>query len=498
MALLLGGCATTNIGSLYFVNETPTALPPAGKDIFLTIDGTGNSGISRTNAARLFEIVDASSGMRTRPGNELSGATGQQAGAIPSTSDRRLATYYAEGVGSRGNVAGLALGQGMDQDVQQAYAFLIRNYRPGDRIYLSGFSRGAYGVRILAGLVALAGIPDAASAGIRGAEVDRLAKELFAAHKWKGRSGSVRVRNRERTARINTVLAARNLPAAPPLARVRIEALAIWDTVAALNMPDRTKDPTEYRAEFFDQTCNINAVFHALALDDNRAYSFTPILARGERLRAGCPDGMPPPLVREVWFAGAHADVGGGYTRHAQVDGHLQGVSLNWMLDQLRSEFLFAPEARVFEDPLGPIRAAKESNVFYKGLSRFFRRPLSYEAQTVGYDSRPVIHISALERLLRLTDLDARFDNCRDRGGSRKVGPVQLCSADLPEYGFIPEMGDCLYRSVGGYALKPGQQCITVECEGGGPAARRDDGYCGREALLADRLRQRPPELPAG
>ena len=488
LALLLGGCASTNIGSLYAVSEVPNAPPPADKDIFLTIDGTGNSGISRTNAARLFEIVDASSGMRARPGNELRGDAGKPAAGAPAPY-RRLATYYAEGVGSRGNIAGLALGQGMDEDVQQAYAFLIRTYRPGDRIYLSGFSRGAYGVRILAGLVALAGIPDAASAGIRGAEVDRLAKELFAAHKWKGRSGSIRERNRERTARINAVLAARGLPAAPPLASVRIEALAIWDTVAALHMPDRTKNPTEYRAEFFDQTCNIAAVFHALALDDNRAYSFTPILARGAGLRAGCPDDAPPPLVREVWFSGAHADVGGGYSRHAAVDGHLSGISLNWMLDQLRGHHLFAPDVRVFEDPFGPIRAAKESNLFYKGLSRFFRRPLSYEAQSVGYGSRPVIHISALERLLRLTDLDARFDNCRDRGGSRKVGPVQLCAADLPDYGFIPEMGDCLYPSVSGYALRPGQQCVVVECDG--PDARRDQGYCGREALLADRLRPR-------
>lgn len=487
LAAMLGGCATTNIGSLYFVNETPQTLPPAGKDIFLTIDGTGNSGVSRTNATRLFEIVDASSGLRARPGNG-----GPEAGGAPDApAYRRLATYYAEGVGSRGDLAGLALGEGMDEDVWQAYAFLIRNYRPGDRITLSGFSRGAYGVRILAGLVALAGIPDAARAGITGQDVNKLAKALFRAHKWKGRSGSIQTRNRERIARIDAVLAAHGLPAAPPLGSVRIENLAIWDTVAALKMPDQTKDPREYRPEFFDQTCNIARVFHALAIDDNRAYSFTPILARGKQLRAGCPQGVPEPAVREVWFAGAHADVGGGYSRHDQVDGHLQGVSLNWMLNQLRGQGLFAPDARVFEDRLGPIRAAKESNVFYKGLGRYFRYPLSYEAQAAGKGSRPVIHISALERLLQLRSINARFDNCLMGGGTRKRGPVQLCGGNLPLYGFIPEMGDCLYPSVDGYALKRGQQCIRVECDD----ARLDEGYCGREAELAALLKPRSPKL---
>lgn len=119
VAFGLSGCATTNVGALYpAAGERSTPV----KDILVTIDGTGNSQISRTNAARLFELVDANSAKRTAP----------------------LATYYAEGVGSRGEILGLATGKGIGTDVRQAYDFLTRTYHPKDRITLSGFSRGAY------------------------------------------------------------------------------------------------------------------------------------------------------------------------------------------------------------------------------------------------------------------------------------------------------------------------------------------------------------------
>src|SRR5262245_16223935 len=110
--------------------------PRMPKNIVLLADGTGNSSASpfKTNVWRLYQAVDITS----------------QWGIEPQV------VYYNDGVGTGTFrplvLLGLALGVGLARNVKDLYAFACRNYEPGDNIYLFGFSRGAFTVRILAGL----------------------------------------------------------------------------------------------------------------------------------------------------------------------------------------------------------------------------------------------------------------------------------------------------------------------------------------------------------
>jgi uncharacterized protein (DUF2235 family) len=426
-ALVTGGCSTT-IGSLY----QPAGIAPAERrDIFIALDGTGNDQLSRTNVSRLYELVDN------------------------SNVDRPRATYYGEGVGTGGRVVGAATGWGIGQDVRDAYAFLIDTWRPGDRIFLTGFSRGAYTARILGGLIAVAGIPDLANLPrkTRASVVSR----IYGAYKTKRRPGeSLEQQNQRRLAAITKVLGERPRGAG---GEVTIEAMALWDTVEALGLPDRTADPLEDLDHYFLTTCNVKAAFHALALDDNRAYSFTPILINTPAMRAACEAWHPQ--IEEIWFAGAHADVGGSYSPGGRTDGYLPGVSLNWMLDKLRPYGLFDRHARAFEDIQGPIHDAKAYSVAYKPIWRYRREPLDYARAVPEVNGgKPYVHVSAIERLAVAKSLDQRFEQCSNRG----VKPRLLCSEDLSIHGFVEEMmrANCMAETDSGFVLREGQNCITV------------------------------------
>ena len=444
LAIVLGGCAaTTTVGSLYSRIPHDSAR---SRDIFIAIDGTGDTPISRTNAGRLFELVEA------------------HAAARPHAD---TATYYSEGVGSRGSPLGLSAGHGMAEDIKGAYDFLTRTYRSGDRIYLSGFSRGAYAVRALGGLVAIAGVPDLH--GHTAKERARIVDAIFDAYK-----------SERRFERINEVLARRAIDRRGEPFAIRISAMALWDTVEALGTPDGTEDPTEGDPDYLLTNCNADRIFHALALDDNRARSFTPIFASGPAMTGACPDG-PHAQVEEVWFAGAHADVSGTYAPEGRMDGFLPGVSLNWMLDNLWETGLFDPAARAFEDRRGPIHDAQAFKVYFRIFDRETRDPLAYQ-RMANAPGPPKVHISALERLLDIRRIDAESGRC-PRGTGLPDQPRLLCREDLHGKGFIAEMmaEGCLLESTAGYQLRRGQRCIAVVCDDG----RTDDFYCGKTAVLA-------------
>ena len=138
--------------------------PKMAKNIVLCSDGTGQDAVKRTNVARLFELLDLedaghqiacydagvgtrdaeppSADSRTRPGAV------RVAGADPATPVRNRLSQ----------LAGLAVGYGLFRNVQQLYSVLVEHYVPGDRIYLFGFSRGAFTIRVLAGLLHRCGI----------------------------------------------------------------------------------------------------------------------------------------------------------------------------------------------------------------------------------------------------------------------------------------------------------------------------------------------------
>lgn len=271
------------------------------KNIVLLSDGTGNSAASpqKTNVWRVYQALDL-------------------------TRDDQVAMYDA-GVGTASfrpmQVLGQALGIGLAENVRDLYGFLSRNYRPGDRIFAFGFSRGAFTIRTVMGLVLDQGLVpwDLPEADFR-AQVHasyRAFRRQFRTNwtKWFSTTPSV----------------TGSLDHAPD-ARLRpdVEFLGLWDTVDAYGMPlDEVKsfiDQWVFPLSFPDQQLSpkVRTAWHALSVDDER-HTFHPVLwderteAPGVKERAGS-------LV-QVWFPGVHANVGGGYP----MDG-LAYLSLQWML----------------------------------------------------------------------------------------------------------------------------------------------------------------------
>ncbi|MEM6610555.1 MAG: DUF2235 domain-containing protein, partial [Pseudomonadota bacterium] len=251
-----------------------------------------------------------------------------------------------------------------------------------------------------------------------------------------------------------------------------IEAMALWDTVESLGVPNRSSDPREEQDRYLLTNCNVKAVFHALALDDNRPKLFTPIYVDAKQNYADCTDDDEKARIEEVWFAGAHSDVGGTYPRNEVISNHLAGVSLNWMLRRLEPYKLAPENFEVYEDPFGAIHNARETLSAYRRIEKGFREPIDYqilaqflpEETTPDRDTRnaewpqkrPKVHASALARLRVVRQLNAFYSQCpsphQDTVSDDQVDPDLprlLCAHDLETTGFVAELKErqCLEKS---------------------------------------------------
>lgn len=241
----------------------------------------------------------------------------------------RLAVYYEPGVqwAVWRDVAEVVTGRGIDDQIAGAYGWLASRYRPGDRIFLLGFSRGAFAVRSLAGIIGRVGLlrPDAAT-------------ERNVRLAWRYYQQPDRVRGRAEFRRRFCHES------------VTVEAIGVFDTVKALGL----RLPflwmwTEPQHDFHDHRLGeaVRNGFHALALDETRAV-YDPILW----------DGAPGPgqRVEQVWFRGTHGDVG-GHLGGFDAARPLANVPLVWMLERLEETGLPLPagwRARFHADPSAP------------------------------------------------------------------------------------------------------------------------------------------------
>jgi uncharacterized protein (DUF2235 family) len=237
---------------------------------------------------------------------------------------------YIHGVGDSRNpivkLMGGTLGSGVISRVVRGYTFLARNYLPGDRIVIVGFSRGAYTARALAGLILSQGLLDPRYSD------DPIKAYRLGAEAWY-RYRRATLRKQPSLAHLGEVMA--DLPAFilsgtlsdSDLVPVdQIEAVAVWDTVGALGIPDYVGDGERVDAFKFVDTmlsARVKQGFQALARDERRA-DFTPTLWTAAA------------NVIQVVFPGAHADVGGGYPMGNHESGLSDGA-LKWMVERLGS-----------------------------------------------------------------------------------------------------------------------------------------------------------------
>ena len=243
--------------------------------------------------------------------------------------------YYDDGVGvGPGVVDGLvsalggALGEGLDYKVMRAYEFLSLNYDPGDRIFLFGFSRGAYTARSLAGLVRWLGLLKRESACFAEAAMAlyrlRPPKSADDAERKTDLSAFV---DRVAPFRAQHCHAPQLLPDGDPedpAARgTIIEHVGVWDTVGALGVPRTFALSTWLNRGygFYDPSLSafVSSARHAVAIDERRE-TFPPTLWDNidtlNRYRGA--DALPYPQrpYEQRWLPGGHAGVGGGREDH--------------------------------------------------------------------------------------------------------------------------------------------------------------------------------------
>lgn len=258
------------------------------KNIVICCDGTSNDVASdATNVLRLFRSL---------------------------IRDERQIAWYDSGVGTLADPTKLTafgrklsqkldmgIGHSVRENVCAAYRFLTRTYQPGDQIFLFGFSRGAYTVRALAGMIHFLGLVRPELEGL-----DRLGWSIFADdNKSLPTSKRFEAGNRFKKA------FALEHP-------VRVHFTGVWDTVSAFgwiwdlrSVPYTANNPS------------IDHVRHAVSIDEHRAL-FQPNLIRPK-------DPAQHISFKEFWFAGAHADVGGGYP---EADNGLAKIALEWMFGE--------------------------------------------------------------------------------------------------------------------------------------------------------------------
>jgi uncharacterized protein (DUF2235 family) len=332
-------------------------------------DGTWNSaerakadGEGRTNVARFHDAV----------------VEGDVGGGVEQ---RR---FYDPGVGTGDwwdRMVGGAFGTGLSRNIRDCYAWLVANWRPGDELYFVGFSRGAYTARSLSGLVRNAGILRQEEAGRIGEAYD-----LYRDRDDESRPEGARAREFRARHAVTDV--------------VPIRCVAVWDTVGSLGVP--TRGPigmlSRRRNGFHDVTLSgrVEHAFHALAIDERRK-PFAPTLWE-------VPDAdareRGPGRVQQVWFAGVHSNVGGGYP-----DTGLSDLALAWMYERVAScGLVLRPDASQ------ACRGACDGKL-YDSMTAVFRvmgahvRPV--RASRTGKDGAPVhtfeeVHPSAIERRQRL------------------------------------------------------------------------------------------------
>lgn len=342
------------------------------KNIVICSDGTGNTAIKGrgTNVFKLFESLDLTT-HRVDPSVKV-----------------QLA-FYDDGVGTQEFkplkiFAGMT-GWGLSRNVKSLYKQLVRVYDPGDDIYLFGFSRGAFTVRTLAGFICRIGLLEAARFA-SAEDLDQAVERAYSAYRdyyesWLSRAFDPLVRGLRRSP----------IPESDFHKDVRIRFIGVWDTVDAVGLPFRFSDvinTTIYRFKFPDNELSqkVDCAYQALSVDDDRS-SFTPLLwTDAER-------------IHQVWFAGAHSNVGGGYPKQG-----MSLVALKWMISAAAKEGLrFNSVDRQFY--------AQHPNVDDKryeprsGLGVFYRWKIrDVDALCRNDGVAPKLHLSVLERIAHGTE----------------------------------------------------------------------------------------------
>lgn len=320
------------------------------KNIVVFSDGTGQEGGKdfSTNVYKLFNMVE------DRTPNQI------------AFYDRGLGTGWRK-------LSGNVFGYGISENIRECYEFIFENHEAGDQVYLFGFSRGAFTVRSLSGMIELFGILPKSRKG--------LIKEAYKIYKIKDRQ--------KRLAKKDEFLSRHHSMKCP------IKVIGVWDTVDALGIPVKALDiinPFKHTFHDTNMSQNVEYGYHALSIDDQRKV-FHPTLWDERNVASG-------QTVEQVWFAGMHTDVGGGYEQHGLSD-----ITLDWMVKKVTPQGLriyLNHNVRATPNADGHMHDSRD------GIGRFYRtaqRKLDPRIVTTR------VHQSVLDRKLdKFNDPNSKYD----------------------------------------------------------------------------------------
>jgi hypothetical protein len=395
------------------------------KRIILLLDGTWNDadfGDTDTNIVRIRDLIAESlhvppPPVQANPEGSPNSATGRKVTSVAFASMDNV-VFYERGVGTGAFMdrwLGGALGEGVTSNIRHAYKFLSFHYQVGDEVFIFGFSRGAYTARSLVGYIHAAGLLRREKCT---PELEQEAWDFY------------RCPPNDRLPGIWTALT----PDMHDRDRLRISCLGVFDTVGALGVPLApfrvlSRDQYEFHDVELSSITDVN--LHALAVDEYRE-PFEATVWRRSKFK------LFDTITEQVWFAGAHADIGGGYIkqerRNRKLFPSLDDITLDWMLGRILQHFPDFPIDKTIWRGIAEADrfrwAEADQHNPRRGLYSLFPRavrsignvpvvgrdfPLipAFREVNVSRDRHAVaqdemLHISVLERLGKVVSVDGR------------------------------------------------------------------------------------------
>ena len=253
--------------------------------------------------------------------------------------------FYDWGVGSyHDKVSGGVTGKGLHKNIMDDYRYLVQNYASGDEIFLFGFSRGSYTIRSLCGLINNCGILKRPDASLIQAAFDHYKKSSA---RYAPR-GEVSVAFRRKHSHASRV----------------VQFVGVWDTVGAMGIPISFLGLFDDKDEFYDTKIgrNVRIARHALAIDEFRR-DFAPTVWKPR----------PRLDLKQVWFTGAHSDVGGGY-KSDKGGKLLSDNALDWMMREASAAGLtLEPHLKRRLKPGATATLHKSRRSFYRIKKKLYR-----------------------------------------------------------------------------------------------------------------------------
>ena len=252
------------------------------RNVVLLFDGTWNNRKDKTNVLRMRESIDS---------------RGEH--------DAEQPCLYLTGVGTSWHnwLTGGLFGRGLSENIQLGYAWLARTHRPQDRIFVLGFSRGAYSARSCVGLIRKTGL-------LNSPDLETIAKayELY--------------RDKDIAPDDPKAVAFR----AAHSREVRVRFIGVWDTVGALGIPLKRIPFSSDYYRWHDTRLSkiVDRAYHAIAVDEQRKEYEAAVWTERQAAETE--------VVEQRWFVGAHSNVGGGYPK--RPPDRLAKIPLRWMQDK--------------------------------------------------------------------------------------------------------------------------------------------------------------------